>query len=35
MRENAMALRLLYRDPNPDFLITGGVKRGAGVIRSV
>jgi hypothetical protein len=29
MKENAMTLQLIHRDPNPDFLITGGVKRGA------
>jgi hypothetical protein len=29
MKENAMTLQLLYRDPDPDFLIKGGVKRGA------
>jgi hypothetical protein len=29
IKENAMTLQLIHRDPNPDFLITGGVKRGA------
>jgi hypothetical protein len=25
---DVITLQLLYQDPNPDFLITGGVKRG-------
>jgi len=29
IKEHAMTLQLMHRDPNPDFLITGCVKRGA------